>query len=80
MSDTAKFSKNTLVMVRIRRFCTNVIITKKLPTIASKRIVAYKGICTRPDDSHEGMLDDDDGAKLAAVDSKKVEVNVELFM
>lgn len=78
MSDTAKFSKNTLVMVRIRRFCTNVMITKKLPTIANKRIVAYKGICTRPDDSHDGTDDDDDdddGAKLG----EKVEVNVEML-
>lgn len=51
MSETAKFNRNTLVMVRIRRFCTNVIITNEFPTIANNRIVAYNGICKRPLDS-----------------------------
>lgn len=52
ISETAKFNRNTLVMVRIRRFCTNVNITKPLPITANNKIVAYSGICTRPDDSH----------------------------
>lgn len=40
MSDMAKFSRNTLVMVRIRRFCISVNITKELPMIANNRMVA----------------------------------------
>lgn len=48
ISETAKFNKNTFVMVRIRRFCTKVMITKAFPTMASNRIVAYNGIWSRP--------------------------------
>lgn len=52
ISDTAKFSKNTLVIVRIRRFCTNVSMTSPFPITASNKIVAYNGIWTRPDENH----------------------------
>lgn len=54
MSDTAKFNKNTLVIVRIRRFCTSVNITSALPVTANNRIVVYSGICMRPIDNHDG--------------------------
>lgn len=56
ISDTAKFNKNTFVIVRIRRFCTNVIITRALPITANKRIVAYNGICILPVDNHDGTI------------------------
>lgn len=51
ISETAKFNKNTFVMVRIRRFWTNVIMTSAFPTIANNKMVAYKGICNRPLDN-----------------------------
>lgn len=47
ISETAKFNKNTFVIVRIRRFCTSVIMTNELPTSVSNKIVAYNGIWTR---------------------------------
>lgn len=52
ISENAKFRRNTLVMVRIRRFCTNVRMTSPLPITASNRMVAYNGIWTRPDENH----------------------------
>lgn len=53
MSDTAKFSRNTFVIVRIRRFCISVKITSELPTMANNRMVAYSGIWMQPVDSHD---------------------------
>lgn len=60
MSDTAKFSRNTFVMVRIRLCCTSVMMTRILPTMASNRIVAYNGIWMRPNEYQD--------ADAAAVD------------
>lgn len=52
ISETAKFNKNTFVMVRIRRFCTNVIMTSAFPTMANSKMVAYNGIWRRPLENH----------------------------
>lgn len=52
ISDTAKFSRNKLVMVRIRRFCTSVNMTRPLPITANSKMMEYNGICTRPDKNH----------------------------
>lgn len=54
MSETAKFNKNTLVIVRIRLFCTSVKMTSALPVTANNKIVVYSGIWIRPIDSHDG--------------------------
>lgn len=51
ISETAKFNKNTFVIVRIRRFCTNVKITSPFPTTANNSIIAYNGISSRPLDN-----------------------------
>lgn len=51
ISENAKFNKNTFVMVRIRRFCTNVIMTSAFPTTANNKMIAYNGISSRPLDS-----------------------------
>lgn len=40
-----KLSRNTFVTVRIRLFCMMVMMTKKLPTTARRKIKQYKGIC-----------------------------------
>lgn len=42
----ARLSKNTLVTVLIRLFCTSVIITKMFPTTERKNIRKYRGIRT----------------------------------
>lgn len=55
ISDTAKFNKNTLVIVRIRRFWTSVNMTSALPVTANNKIVVYSGIWMRPIDSHDGV-------------------------
>lgn len=52
ISETAKFNKNTFVIVRIRRFCTSVIMTNAFPTMANSKMVAYNGIWSRPLASH----------------------------
>ena len=41
-----KFSKNTLVTVRIRLFCIKVIITRTLPKTDNRNINEYKGNVT----------------------------------
>lgn len=80
MSETAKFNRNTLVMVRIRRFCTNVNMTSVLPTRVNNKIVAYNGIWMRAlenQSSHVVSADTwtgcgaVDAAIVAAVDSRK---------
>lgn len=53
MSEIAKFNRNTLVMVRIRRFWINVKMTNAFPTIARSKIVMYKMICMRLVVSHD---------------------------
>lgn len=47
-SDMARFSRNTFVIVRILLFCTSVRITSEFPITASRKIIAYIGICTLP--------------------------------
>lgn len=45
-SEMAKLSRNTLVIVRIRLFCTSVKITSEFPMTARRKMTAYNGICT----------------------------------
>lgn len=45
-SEMAKLSRNTLVIVRIRLFCTRVRITSEFPMTARRKMTAYNGICT----------------------------------
>jgi hypothetical protein len=46
-SETAKFNKNKLVIVRIRLFCTRVNITREFPITANKNITEYIGMIRR---------------------------------
>lgn len=41
-SDTARLSKNRLVVVRIRLFCTSVRITREFPTVANRNMIQYR--------------------------------------
>ena len=47
-SDMDRFSRNTFVTVRIRRFCASVTITKVFPITDSRNIKLYNGIRTSP--------------------------------
>lgn len=53
MSLTAKFKRNTFVMVLIRRLCISVSITNVLPIMASNSIVMYRKICIRMVVNHD---------------------------
>lgn len=65
-SDTDRLSRNTLVIVRMRWFCTRVKITSTLPTTANKNIREYRGICTlpAPHQSTPELVPDLDGVSL----------------
>lgn len=53
MSEMAKFNRNTLVMVRIRRLWINVSMTNAFPMIAQISIKIYKMICIRMVVNHD---------------------------
>lgn len=54
-SDTARFSRNKLVIVLILRLWISVNITKRFPITASKNITEYKNIIHVPESIHEDV-------------------------